>query len=1069
VTDQPATEKPEINDSGSGSGSPPPRRGVTGFFVHHKLAANLVMLVMLLGGVLALTRMNVQFFPTFALDVVSVRVVWSGASAEDIEQGITNPLEQRLRGVQSLKKMTSTSAQGVSSITLEFQESSDPIQTLDDTRQRVDEFNNFPADAEEPRVSRIERYEPVARLLLYGDVDVDELRHLTYRFEDELLQRGIDKVSIRGLPAQQISIDVPVERLKTLGLSLEQIAERVATVSRDLPAGLLGQQDATRELRAVEQARSPQQFGDIPLLSGDRIQLRLGDIANIRQESRDSPLTLTRDDFPAVELQLQRAEDGDSLAAAKVLKDWLADTRATLPPNLQLEVYDETWQLLDDRISLLITNGLGGLLLVVLLLCLFLPGRVALWVAVGIPTAFLAALAILWLVGGSINMISLFALIMALGVIVDDAIVVGEDADALARLGRPSMAAAEGAAKRMVWPVLASSLTTVAAFTPLLIVGGVIGNILGDIPLVMICVLIASLLECFVVLPAHLRYAFVPRKAKVVSNSAGARLVRAPVAGVRRLRSGFEQGFDRFREGRFRRFSRASLHQRGLTLAVALGLAIMTVGLLSGGRIGFNFFPTPEPSVLYANASFVAGTDSRRVDQFMATMAKNLTANEEALGGNLLLHAVTTRGGTLGAGGRSRNGVELGSMMIEMVPSDERSVRNAEFISALRARLPLPAGLESLSITEREAGPPGSDINVRLTGPDAISLKRAAEQVVQALAVLPGVLDAEDDMPWGREQLIYQVSPRGEAMGLTTTDLGRQLRAAFDGRVAQIYQDGRDEMEVRVQLPRHQRERLATLSQITIRVPDGRFVPLTQVVMLDHRQGFQALRHADSVLAVDVSASLNTDISTSSDVIASLEAEALPAIVSRYNVRYSFEGRSADQRETIDDMKTGLIIGLALMYVVLAWVFASWSLPLIVMAIIPFALVGAILGHWLMGMQLTVLSLFGLFGLSGIVVNNAIILVSFYNQQREAGLGIDAALNEAAVQRVRAVLLTSLTTIGGLLPLLFETSLQAQFLIPMATSIAFGLGLSTLLVLLVIPVLLSYLEQLRAWWAKEPA
>jgi multidrug efflux pump subunit AcrB len=1065
VTDQPATEKPGIN----GSGTPPPRRGVIGFFVHHKLAANLVMLVMLLGGVLALTRMNVQFFPTFALDVVSVRVVWSSASAEDIEQGITNPLEQRLRSVQSLKKMTSTSAQGVSSITLEFQEGSDPIQTLDDTRQRVDEFNNFPADAEEPRVSRIERYEPVARLLLYGDVDADELRHLTYRFEDELLQRGIDRVSIRGLPKQQISIDVPVERLETLGLSLGQIAERVAAVSRDLPAGLLGQQDATRELRSVEQARSPQQFGEIPLLSGDRIQLRLGDIANIRQESRDSPLTLTRDNFPAVELQLQRAEDGDSLAAAKVLKDWLADTRATLPPNLQLEVYDETWQLLDDRISLLITNGLGGLLLVVLLLCLFLPGRVALWVAVGIPTAFLAALAILWLVGGSINMISLFALIMALGVIVDDAIVVGEDADAHARLGQPSMAAAEGAAKRMVWPVLASSLTTVAAFTPLLIVGGVIGNILGDIPLVMICVLIASLLECFVVLPAHLRHAFVPRKAKVVSNSVGARLIRVPAAGVKRLRSGFEKGFGRFREGRFRRFSRNSLHHRGFTLAVALGLAIMTVGLLSGGRIGFNFFPTPEPSVLYANASFVAGTDSRRVDQFMATMAKSLNANEEALGGNLLLHAVTTRGGTLGAGGRSRNGEELGSMTIEMVPSDERNVRNAEFISELRARLPLPAGLESLSITEREAGPPGSDINVRLTGPDATSLKRAAEEVVQALAVLPGVLDAEDDMPWGREQLIYQVSPWGEAMGLTTTDLGRQLRAAFDGRVAQIYQDGRDEMEVRVQLPRYQRERLATLSQITIRVPDGRFVPLTQVVILDHQQGFQALRHADGVLAVEVSASLNTDVSTTSDIIASLEAEALPAIVSRHNVRYSFEGRSADQRETIDDMKTGLVIGLALMYVVLAWVFASWSLPLIVMAIIPFALVGAILGHWLMGLQLTVLSLFGLFGLSGIVVNNAIILVSFYNQQRDAGLSVDAALNEAVVQRMRAVLLTSLTTIGGLLPLLFETSLQAQFLIPMATSIAFGLGLSTLLVLLVIPALLSYLEQLRAWWAKEPA
>jgi len=1065
VSERPATEQPENN----GSGTTPPRRGVTGFFVHHRLAANLVMLVMLLGGALALTRMNVQFFPSFALDVVSVRVVWSGASAEDIEQGITNPLEQRLRSVQGLKKMTSTSAQSVSSITLEFQEGTDPIQALDDTRQRVDEFNNLPAEAEEPRVSRIERYEPVARLLLYGDVDADELRYMTYRFEDELLQRGIDKVSIRGLPEQQISIDVPVERLETLGLSLEQIAERVAAVSRDLPAGLLGQQDATRELRAVEQARSPEEFGQIPLLSGDRIQLRLGDIATIRQESRDSPLTLTRNDFPAVELQLQRSENGDSLEAADALQQWLADTRATLPPNLQLEVYDETWQLLDDRISLLTSNGLTGLVLVVLLLYLFLPGRVALWVAVGIPTAFLAALAILWLVGGSINMISLFALIMALGVIVDDAIVVGEDADAHARMGQPSMAAAEGAAKRMVWPVLASSLTTVAAFMPLLIVGGVIGNILGDIPLVMICVLIASLLECFVVLPAHLRHAFVIPKVKPVSRNAAVKWLRASGAGVGRFRAGFERRFEQFREGRFRRFSRFSLHHRGLTLAVAMSVAIMTVGLLSGGRIGFNFFPTPEPSVLYANASFVAGTDSRRVDQFMVDMAQSINATEQALGGNLILHSVVTRGGTLGAGGSSRSGEELGSMMIELVPSDQRSVRNPEFISELRASLSLPAGLENLSITEREAGPPGRDINVRLTGPDATRLKRAAEELAQAVAVLPGVLDVEDDMPWGREQLIYQVSPWGEALGLTTTDLGRQLRAAFDGRVAQIYQDGRDEMEVRVQLPRHQRERLATLSQVTIRVPDGRFVPLSQVVLLDHRQGFEALRHADGQLAVEVSASLNTEVSTTSDIIESLEAEALPAISSRFNVRYSFEGRSADQRETIDDMKTGLIIGVVLMYVILAWVFASWTMPLIVMAIIPFALVGAILGHWLMGMQLTILSLFGLFGLSGIVVNNAIILVSFYNQQRKAGLSVDAALNEAAVQRIRAVLLTSLTTIGGLLPLLFETSLQAQFLIPMATSIAFGLGLSTLLVLLVIPALLSYLEQLRAWWAREPA
>ena len=1041
------------------------KKGVIGFFVHHRVAGNLVMLVMLLGGVLALTRMNIQFFPTFALDVVSVRVVWSGASAEDVERGITDPLEQRLRSVDGLKKMTSTSAQSVSSISLEFHEGTDSIQAVDDVRQQVDEFNNLPGDAEEPQVSRVERYEPVARLLLYGDVDRAELRQLVYRFEDELLDRGIDRINIRGLPAQQISIDVPAERLETLGLSLDQIADRVAALSRDLPAGMMAQQDATRELRSIEQRRSPQDFETLPVLSGDRIRLQLGDVAVIRQEARDNQTVMENKGMPAVELQLQRAENGNSLAAAKVLEGWLADTRPTLPPTMELEVYDETWQLLEDRISLLVNNGLGGLVLVVALLYLFLPGRVAAWVAIGIPTAFMAALAVLWLVGGSINMISLFALIMALGVIVDDAIVVGEDADAHARMGEESIYAAEGAAKRMVWPVLASSLTTVAAFMPLLVVGGIIGNILGDIPLVMICVLIASLLECFVVLPVHLRSAFTKKARKKDEEGKPEKAPR--LNPVNRLRKGFEQRFDAFREGPFRRFSRYSLQHRGATVATALALAIVTAGLLAGGRLGFNFFPTPEPSVFYANASFVAGTDKRTVADFMDRMQQSLNETEEALGGDLILNAVTTYGATQGAEGSSRNDDELGSMLVELTPSDKRSVRNAEFMREWRARMSRPAGLDSLNINERQAGPPGRDVNVRLTGDNAEDLKRAADELSQALSALPGVLDVEDDMPWGREQLIYQVSPFGEALGLTTVDLGQQLRAAFDGRIAQIYQDGRDEVEVRVQLPRHQREQYATLERLTVRVPDGRFVPLAQVMNLDHRQGFQALRHAEGNLAVEVTSALNTSVTTTDQVLESLEANALPDIAGRYGVHYSFEGRSADQRETMDDMKTGLMIGLVLMYVVLAWVFASWSLPLIVMAIIPFALVGALLGHWFMGLQLTILSLFGLFGLSGIVVNNAIILVSFYNQQRQKGLGITDALNEAAVQRVRAVLLTSLTTIGGLLPLLFETSLQAQFLIPMATSIAFGLGLSTFLVLLVVPALLSWLEHLREWRAQQ--
>ena len=1025
--------------------------GPLGFFVRHKVAANLLMLVMLMGGVLGLSRMNIQFFPTFALDFVTVRVIWNGAAAEDVEQAITIPLEQRLRSLQNLKSMTSTSAQGVSSITLEFREGTDPIVALDDARQQVDEFRNLPAAAEKPEVVRVAHYDPIATLLLYGPFEPHELRTMANRLEDDLLDHGIERIVVGGLPEQQVSIEVPNAELQRLGLSLNQLADRVNAESRDLPAGQAGEQDSARELRAIGQRRDPQGFADIPLHPGGESHLRLGDIADIRQEPRRNQVLLRYDGQPAVELALQRSEDGDSLESAQILNDWLQEVRPTLPPQLNIHVYDQAWQLIDDRIRLLVNNGLSGLVLVLILLYLFLPARVALWVAVGIPTAFMAAMAVFWVIGGSINMISLFALIMALGVIVDDAIVVGEDADAHHRSGEASERASEGAAKRMLWPVVASSLTTIAAFMPLLMVGGIFGNILGDIPVVMICVLIASLLECFVVLPHHLRGAFRPASVRVPGRLAN---LGKRVDGVRHA---FDRRFDQFREGPFRRLSQNALQQRGTTLACALVSVIVTAGLLGSGRIGFSFFPTPEPQVLYANASFVAGTPRDSMVSFMRHLEQTLGETEQALGGELILTALTREGEVIGDDGVARQGDNLGSILVELVSPDHRDVRNLAFIREWQSRIQTPPGVDRINITEQQSGPPGKDVDIRLTGADPQQLKEAADALSVALGSIEGVVSTDDDMAWGREQLVYSLTPYGQALGLSIESVGNQLRAAYDGRLAQIYQHKRDEIEVRVQLPRAERESLASLGELTIRLDDGRFVPLRQVVQFSSNQGFEALRHADAQLATDVTADIDASQTTPRQVLDAIGRE-LPALASRYNVRYSFEGRSVDEQETLADMRDGLLIGLMLMYAVLVWVFSSWSTPLIVMSVIPLALVGALLGHWLMGLNLTILSLFGLFGLSGIVVNNSIILVSFYQDQRRRGLAVNDALNEAVVQRVRAVLLTSLTTIGGLLPLLFETSLQAQFLIPMATSIAFGLGFSTLLVLLVVPALLSMLE-----------
>ena len=1016
-----------------------------GLFAHHKVAANLLMAIMILAGLLALDRLNVQFFPSFDLDVVTVRVIWSGASAEDVEDGITIPLEQRLRTVDNLYKLTSTSAQGVASITLEFNEGTDPLLALDEVRRLVDEFRNFPQDAEKPEVALATRYESVARILITGLKDPAEMRRLARRFESELLEAGIDKVSISGLPEEEISIQVDNDRLQELELSLSGIGERIGAFSRDLPAGSIGRAEGARELRSLDKRRDSLQFAKVPVKTDDEMRIDLGDVAEIRREPQDGGVLLTRDGEPAVQLRLQRAERGNSLTAARILEKWLKEARPQLPPGVVLTVFDESWQLIKERIMLLVKNGAGGLALVVVILYLFLAGRVAFWVAWGIPVSFMATLFILYLAGGSINMISLFALIMALGIIVDDAIVVGEDALAHYQMGEPPLLAAEGGARRMLAPVLASSLTTIAAFLPLMLIGGRIGNILFAIPLVIVSVILASLIESFFVLPGHLRHSF----------------IHAHKVGPRSVRGRLDLGFAYFRDRLFRPLAGLAIHNRFTTVSLALSSLLIAIGLLAGGRLNFVFFPTPEAQIVSADAAFVAGTPRARVDAFLEHLEETLYETEQAVEqGRLVSLAVAIHGAKAG-GGHGRGGAtgeQLGALEVELVPPDARTIRNEDLVRAWRERIRLPAGLEAFTITSRRAGPPGRDLTVRLVGGNAEQLKEAALSLAEVLEGTAGVSEVSDDLAYGREQLIYSLTPAGEALGLTVEDLGRQLRTAFDGQLVQIFQDGPDEVEVRVRLPESERSRLGSLYRLNIRLPSGEAVPLTAVAEWRSRRGFEILRHAEGRLAVEVAADVDSNVNNLGDILAALEAGILPELQGRFPIDYSFEGRSADQRETLGDMRKGLILGLILIYLILAWVFASYGWPLVVMAAIPFGLTGALFGHWLMGIDVTILSLFGLFGLAGIVVNDSIILVSFYKRLREQGMDIMDALVEASCQRLRAVLLTSLTTIAGLTPLLFETSFQAQFLIPMATSIAFGLAFATVLVLLVVPSLLSIHE-----------
>jgi len=1016
-------------------------------FAGHRVAANLLMALMILSGIYGLTKLNTQFFPSFSLDTVTVQVIWSGASAEDIATSVLVPIEDELRSVDNIRQIFATARLGSASIRIELDDGSDVDYALSEVKQRLDSVRSrLPADIEEPLVQKTLRYEEIADVILTSSqASLDELRRLTRQFEQELLDLGVRKIDFTGLAEEEIAILVQPDELHKLGMTLSELAADIRLSSIDLPAGTAARDEGARQLRSLSQQRDVEGFRQLPLNNTPPGQLiRIDDIAQVERRIRDGQVLLSYKGQPAIRFSLKRTESEDSLRAARILTNWLESARNDLPGGIELVVFNERWQLISDRIGLLIKNGLTGLLLLVMILFLFLNARVAFWVMVGIPVSFLATLGILYGIGGSINMMSLFALIMALGIIVDDAIVVGEDTLTHLQQGEPGLQAAIGGAHRMQSPVIASSLTTIAAFLPLLMVGGIIGNILIDIPLVVICVIIASLIECFLILPGHLHHS----------------LHRAADLKPSALRIRLDKAFDQFRNHAFRQRVRFAVRYPWVVLASTVGLLILSAGLLAGGQLKFNFFPSVEQDILTANVQFAAGTDTTRINAFLQHLDTTLRQTDSNLDEKLLKLSLQQQGIAYfpRTGRGSFIGDEYASLHVELTTADDRTVSNQAFIQQWRQSIQLPAGIEKFSINISQGGPPGKPIEIKLTGTNTDRLKQASLAVQDALRAYPGLSNIDDDLPFGTSQLIYSLNTQGHAAGLQLETLGRQLRAAFDGLRIQSFYEGQDEIEVRVSLPDASRNQLVAIEQLPIVLPDGSTSLLGNLVELTARQGLDSVQRINGQLALNVSADLDEQRANANDILADLKTRTLPDLLMHYGVEASFEGKSRDQQETLADMRTGLMLGLALIYIILAWVFASYSWPVIVMLTIPLGLTGAILGHFLTGQSLTVLSLFGLFGLSGIVINDTIVLVSFYKKLREQGVAIYQAIEEAACQRLRAVLLTTLTTIAGLAPILFETSVQAQFLIPMATSIVFGLAYGSVLILLVVPAMLSILE-----------
>lgn len=1056
---------------------PPGSGGLIGVFVRHPTAPNLLMAVLILIGIFSLLRLNRQFFPSFELPVISVSVPWPGASAEDVETNILEVLEPELRFLDDVSEVTSIAREGSGVISLEFQRNADLSKAQSDVEQAVNRVTTLPEDSERPIISRAVFFDSVASIALSGPFSEQVLKIFAKQMRDELLASGIDRVTLNGSRDEEIWIKIREADLRRLGLTLQQVADRVRQNTQDLPAGKL-EGETEIQLRARAERKTPETIGEIEIkagTSGEKIFLR--DIAEIDTRfEREGKIGIMRGQ-PAIELAVQRAERADTLKTMEILNSYLDRVRPTLPESLEVKVYDVRGKFVAQRLGILIENGLQGLAIVLMLLFIFLNARVAFWVAAGIPVALLAALGVMYLTGQTINMVSMFALIMMTGIIVDDAIVVGEQTATLEEQGYSGMDAAQLGAVGMLAPVSAAMITTLCSFFPIVAITGRMGDILVAIPLVVVAVLIASLIECFLILPGHLRH----RSSKKRQNSW--------------IRRRFDAGFAAVREGPVRWIVKTSYAWRYTTVAILLASLFIAIGMIAGGRVGFQFFPSPESENLTAQIEFAPGIPRQQqvaalqqlenalyrtekkllanIEQPSTDAASNKTDSDSLTGAiddavkntvkflgfsdngderpeTQLIEAVFT---TVGKAGRTQND-NVAQVAAQLTPSEIRSIRTKTFSQAWRKELPKIAGIESISIIARRAGPPGRDVDVRLQSAPVEVLKAAAEELKQILTGFPGVKAISDDLPYGKQEFVFEVNARGNALGFTGQSVGNQVRRAFEGAIATRFARGDEEITVRVMRQQSQGGR-QDLENFYLSTPTGERVPLKEVVDITERRSFSIVQRRDGIRTVGVTGDIDAEVTSTEEVVERLEAEVMPSLAAKYGIGYTYKGRDEERRDSFRDLQQGAILAFALMYITLAWVFGSYWKPITVMLIIPFGLVGAILGHYVMGFSLTIISMIGLLGLSGILVNDSIVLVSRIKQRLNEGESLEDASIGGAVDRFRAVLLTSLTTVGGLTPLLFETSRQAQFLIPMAITLVFGLAAATILVLLLVPALIG--------------
>ncbi|MBN2071402.1 MAG: efflux RND transporter permease subunit [Candidatus Krumholzibacteriota bacterium] len=1035
--------------------------GLIRWFTENHVASNLLMVFLLVAGFMTAQTVKVETFPDFSLDIINISVEYPGASPEEIEESIVQRIEERIAGLAGIKEINSTAQESYGSVNIEVVNGWDIENLVNDVKSEVDRIRTFPAEAERPVVRQIVRTNQVINLAVFGDADEATIKHLAEKIKDDLTELpGITLVDLFGVKKGEIHIDISEKDLRRYHLTLDQVADRVRKASLDLPAGSIKSSDGTIMIRTKGRRYYASDYTDIAVITDpDGHKVTLGQIATLTDGFEDIDIHVKTKGKPAAFIQVYRVADQSALKVANEVKEYVKEIEEDLPEGIEIVFFADMSEILKSRLNLLIRNMALGLILVIILLSLFLNPKLAFWVTLGIPISFATALWLLPLFNVSINLISLFAFILILGIVVDDAIVIGENIYRKRENGIDGIKGAVSGAAQVSRPVIFAVLTTIAAFYPLLMIPGVRGNFMRNIPIVVILVLLGSLLESLFILPGHLARS----RFKGINHSAGDKRTKW---SDRKLKE--------FIKGPYSRALRFSLKWRYAVVASGIALLLITAGIFQSGRIKFSLFPKIDADNLVCSVVMPPSTPVEKTEEVLAhiersaiEMVREIDSKRPPNSPSVMEEYFSLIGVHMGGGGpmgTSTSGGHLAQVHIQLLEGEKRKIKASLLANEWRKKTgPIPEARTVSFVGQLRAM--DSPVEVHLSSNNNQSLLEAVEAMKDELSQFPGLIDINDNFLPGKDELQMRLKPSARALGLSLNDLARQVRAAFYGSEALRIQRDKDEVKILVRYPDSERKTLDNIENMRIRTPDGTEIPFAQIASVNMKQGYAVIQRSQRKRVIAVTADVEEEIANASEINARLEEETLDQLSRRFpDVRFIIEGSGKEDKEFMSSIGRSFLFALFLIYALLAIPFRSFSQPIIVMTAIPFGIVGAIMGHMLMGFDISMMSMFGIVGLSGVVVNDSLVLIEATNRIKDSGKSHFEAITSAGALRFRAIILTSITTFGGLTPMLMERSLQAKFLIPMAAGLGYGVLFATGITLILIPCLYLILEDIHILW-----